>query len=160
MPSHRLDRTDRRILAALQADARLTNVELSERVSLSPSPCLRRVRHLEETGVIRGYRADLDRHAVGLGLTVFAELKVGRHSRSNADELADALNAIPEVVSCYMVSGEADFLAEIVVADLPAYERLLSERLLTLPMVEDIRSNVALRAVKQAAPLVVPDEPG
>lgn len=152
-----LDSTDRRILAALQEDGRLTNVDLAQRVALSPSPCLRRVKRLEAAGVVRGYRAVLDREALGLGLTVFVEIKVARHSRENAQALQDALAALPEIVSCHMVSGTADFLAEIVVADLRAYEALLTERLLTLPMVADIRSNVSLRRIKSDAPLPMPE---
>jgi len=151
-----LDRTDRRILAALQGDGRLTNVDLAQQVALSPSPCLRRVKRLEAMGVVQGYRAVLDREAIGLGLTVFVEIKVERHSRENAQVLQDALAGMPEVVSCHMVSGTADFLAEVVVADLRAYEALLTERLLVLPMVADIRSNVSLRRVKSDAPLPLP----
>lgn len=151
-----LDRTDVAILRALQEEGRLANVDLAERVNLSPSPCLRRTRRLEEDGVIRGYRADLDRAKLGLGLTVFVEIKVGHHTRDNADALARALTAIPEVVSCFMVSGDADFLAEVVVPDLAAYERLLSDTLLTLPMVTDIRSNFALRTLKTGGPLAIP----
>lgn len=152
-----LDSTDRRILAALQRDGRLANVDLAQRVALSPSPCLRRVRRLEAAGVVRGYRTVLDREALGLGLTVFVEIKVARHSRENAQALQDALAALPEVVSCHMVSGTADFLAEIVVADLRDYEALLTERLLTLPMVAGIRSNVSLRRIKSDAPLPIPE---
>ena len=151
-----LDRTDLHILAALQGEGRLTNVELAERVALSPSPCLRRVKRLEAAGVVQGYRAVLDREAVGLGLTVFVEIKVERHSRENAQALQDALAVMQEVVSCHMVSGMADFLAEVVVADLRAYEALLTERLLVLPMVADIRSNMSLRRVKSEAPLPLP----
>ena len=99
-----LDRTDLLILAALQGEGRLTNVELAERVALSPSPCLRRIKRLETASVIRGYRAVLDREAVGLDLTVFVEIKVERHTRENARALQDALAALPEVVSCHMVS--------------------------------------------------------
>jgi Lrp/AsnC family leucine-responsive transcriptional regulator len=156
MPKIEIDQTDLRILTELQKDARLANVDLADRIHLSPSPCLRRTRRLEEAGVIRGYRADLDRGMVGLGLTVFIEIKVDRHSRHNADALATALAEMPEVVSCCMVSGAADFLAELVVPDLTAYERLLSDRLLTLPMVADIRSNFALRVIKSAGPLALP----
>ena len=156
MPKVDLDQTDLRILAELQQDARLTNVELAERVHLSPSPCLRRTKRLEEAGIIRGYRADLERSQVGLGLTVFVEIKVDRHSRQNADGLGQALAAMPEVVSCCMVSGTADFFAELVVPDLAAYERLLSDQLLSLPMVADIRSNFALRVIKTAGPLNLP----
>ncbi len=151
-----LDSTDRRILAALQGDGRLTNRDLAQRVALSPSPCLRRVKRLEAAGVVQGYRAVLDRVAVGLGLTVFVEIKVERHSRESAQTLQDALAAMPEVVSCHMVSGTADFLVEIVVADLRAYEALLTNHLLTLPMVADIRSNVSLRQIKSDVPLPLP----
>ena len=156
MPNTRLDAIDRRILAALQANGRLSNVELADLVGLSPSPCLRRVRRLEAQGVIRAYRTIVDRHAVGLELTVFVELKVDRHSRQNADALQAHLAAIPEIVSCHMVSGTADFLIEVAVTDLAAYERLLSETLLTLPMVSDIRSNFSLRRIKSDAPLSMP----
>jgi DNA-binding Lrp family transcriptional regulator len=159
MPIDELDETDIRILRALQADGRLANVELAERINLSPSPCLRRTRRLEAAGIIAGYRAEIDRVKVGLGLTVFIEIKVERHSRSNADELTAALLAIPEVVSCCMVSGAADFLVELAVADLAAYERLLSDRLLVLPMIADIRSNFALRVIKTAGALAIPDAP-
>ena len=165
MPTTTLDATDIRILRALQEDGRLTNVDLAERVHLSPSPCLRRTKRLEREGIIRGYRADLDRRSVGLGLTVFVELKVGQHSRANADALSQALAAMPEVVACHMVSGGADFLAELVIPDLEAYERLLSEKLLTLPMVTDVRSNFALRTIKTGGPLAfgpaaAPDDAG
>jgi Lrp/AsnC family leucine-responsive transcriptional regulator len=143
-----LDQIDRKILDTLQKDGRLSNVELAEQVGLSPSPCLRRVKRLEDDGVIAGYRATLDRKALGLGLTVFVEIKVGKHSRDNATRLHDALLAIPEIVACHIVSGVSDFLAEVVVPDLEAYERLMMDKLLTLPTVEDIRSNFAIRTVK------------
>ncbi|MEC9434936.1 MAG: Lrp/AsnC family transcriptional regulator [Pseudomonadota bacterium] len=151
-----LDAIDRAILSALQADGRLSNVELAERVGLSPSPCLRRVKRLEAAGLIAGYRAALDRRALGLGLTVFVEIKVDRHSAENAAGLEAQLLALPEVVACHMVSGAADFLAEIVVPDLAAYERLLTARLLSLPMVQDVRSNFALRSPLAAGPLPIP----
>ncbi|MDA0704043.1 MAG: Lrp/AsnC family transcriptional regulator [Proteobacteria bacterium] len=148
MSERGLDEADLRILDALQEDGRLSNVELAERVHLSPSPCLRRVQRLEEEGVTLGYRAALDRPRIGLGLTVYVEITVVGHSRENADRVGKALVALPEVVFCTMISGEADFLAEIAVADLAAYERLLSAHLLTMPMVGGIRSNFALRIIK------------
>lgn len=153
MPYINLDAIDLRILNALQADGRLTNQELADQIGLSPSPCLRRVRRLERDGFIRSYRAVLDRESVGLGLTVFVDIKVEKHSRDNARALQEALAAMPEVVACHMVSGTADFIIEIVVSSLKAYERLLSEKLLVLPMVGDIRSNFALSRVKSDAPL-------
>ncbi len=148
MSSFELDAIDLRILDALQSDGRLTNQELADHVGLSPSPCLRRVRRLEKDGFIRTYRAVLDRDSVGLGLTVFADIKVEKHSRENAAALQDALIAMPEVVACHMVSGASDFIAEIVVSDLKTYERFLTDRLLALPMIGDIRSSFSLTRVK------------
>ena len=151
-----LDSVDRRMLDVLQAEGRIANAALAERLHLSPSPCLRRMRALEQSGVITGYRAMLDREALGLGLTVFVELKVEGHSRHSADTIRDALTAMPEVVSAFVVSGSADILAEVVVPGLAAYERLLFDVLLEIPRVVDVRSNFALRALKPAAPLPLP----
>ncbi|WP_171898214.1 Lrp/AsnC family transcriptional regulator [Rhizobium leguminosarum] len=152
-----LDKFDIAILKCLQEDARATNVEIAEKVNLSPSPCLRRIRNLERSGIIRGYTADIDRKEVGLGLTVFVEFKVAHHSRENSEAQHKALLAIPEIVSCFLISGTADFLAEVVVEDLAAYERLLTETLLTLPNVSDIRSNFAIRSIKTHGPLKLPE---
>lgn len=153
MPNHKLDATDRRILAALQRNARLTNVQLAEEVSLSPSPCLRRVRMLEEAGVIGGYSASLGRREIGLGLTVFVGIKVQRHHEEQANAFRDAIIALPEVISAHLVSGESDFLLQVVVPDLAAYETFLTGTLLRLPWVSDIRSNFAIQTVKDNAPL-------
>lgn len=146
MPNPPLDPIDVRILAALQRDARLTNVELAEAVGLSPSPCLRRVRLLEKAGVIEGYQARLSRKGVGLGLTVFVAVKVERHRGEHA--FREAVLALPEVVSCHIVSGQADFLLQVVVPDLEAYERFLLGTLLTLTDVADVQSNFAIQTVK------------
>ena len=148
-----IDATDRKILAILQREGRITNAELAERLHLSPSPCLRRLRALERDGVIAGYRAVLDRERAGLGLTVFVELKVDGHSDRTAAAISEALHATPEIVSAHIVSGSADFLLEVVVADLAAYELLMFGTLLKLPNVADVRSNFALRTVKERSPL-------
>jgi Lrp/AsnC family leucine-responsive transcriptional regulator len=147
------DAIDARILAALQADGRLSNVELAERVGLSPSPCLRRVKLLEEAGAIEGYRARLGRAKLGLGLTVFVGIKVDGHRDANANALQETMRRLPEVVACHLVSGEADFLLEVVVPDLAHYETFLVGTLLKMPMVKDIRSNFAIRTVKANAAL-------
>jgi Lrp/AsnC family leucine-responsive transcriptional regulator len=152
----RLDDIDLALLALLQDDARLSVVELAERVGLSASPCLRRIRRLEEEGAIEAYRAVLDRAALGLGLTAFVEIKVDRQGHDSPDLLAVRLVEIPQVVACHMISGAADFLLEIVVADLAAYERLLSERLLAMPMVADIRTSFSLRRVRSEGRLPLP----
>lgn len=144
----KLDNLDRRILSALQRDARLTNVQLAEEIGLSPSPCLRRVRLLEEAGVIRGYHTALDRVSIGLGLTVFVGIKVGLHRDETATAFRQAVALLPEVVSCHLVSGESDFLLQVVVPDLAAYEQFLLGTLLKLPAVSDVRSNFAIATVK------------
>lgn len=153
MPKLDLDAIDRRILAALQADGRLSNADLAERVGLSPSPCLRRVRRLEAAGLLGGYRALLGREAVGLGLTVFVGVKIGSHADQAAAEFEAAVVAMPEVIACHMVAGEADYLLEVVVPDLAAYQRFLLDRLLALPIVREVKSNIAIQALKQGAPL-------
>ena len=148
-----LDRIDRQMLAILQAEGRISNAALAERLHLSPSPCLRRLRALEHAGVIAGYRAVLDRPRLGLGLTVFVELKVDNHSDETAKAVAAAVLAAPEVVSAHIVSGPADFRLEVAVADLAAYEKLLFGTLLKLPNVTDVRSDFVLRTVKAPGPL-------
>ena len=150
-----LDDLDSRILSALQEDGRLSNVELAERVGLSPSPCLRRVKRLEEDGYIAGYKAKVDRRRLGLGMTVFVGVKVDGHRDANAKAFQEAMHKLPEVVACHMVSGETDFLLEVVVADLNAYDSFLSRTLLLMPMIRDVRSNFAIRTVNADGPLPV-----
>jgi Lrp/AsnC family transcriptional regulator, leucine-responsive regulatory protein len=155
MPTDGYDRTDRAILGLLQQDGRMANVDLAEAVSLSPSSCLRRTKALEADGVISGYRAELDRAKAGLGLTVFVSLKVEQHSRKTSREIETALTAIPAVVACYVVSGEADFFIEAVVPSLEEYERLLLDQLLAIAPVTDARSMFAIRTVLARGPLPV-----
>lgn len=150
-----MDALDRAMLRHLQADGRLPNAALAERVRLSPSPCLRRLRRLEQEGTIRGYRAILDRRKIGLGLTAFVEIKVSGQSRRRAQELEQAVADVDEIIACYIVSGEADFMLEVAVPDLAAYEQLLLHTLLELPGVFAVRSNFAIRTVKEAGPLPV-----
>lgn len=149
----KLDAFDRKILAALQRDGRLSNVQLAEEIGLSPSPCLRRVRMLEDAGVIRGYQAILDRDEVGLGMTIFVGIKVERHTDERAEAFRQAVTALPEVISAFLVSGESDFLLQVVVPDLRAYDRFVTGKLLKLPGVSDIRSNFAINTVKAPGPL-------
>lgn len=153
MPKIEIDAIDGKILAALQADARLSNLELAERVGLSPSPCLRRVRRLERDGYIEGYRAMLRRDRIGLGLTVFLGVKIEGHANDRAIAFEQAVVTLPEVIACHMVSGESDCLLEVVVADLPHYQRFLVDRLLNMPIVREVRSNFAIQTLKATAPL-------
>jgi len=153
MPRLTLDSFDRRILETLQGDGRLRNVELADRIGLSPTPCLRRVKALEASGLIRGYKAELDRSGIGLGLTVMVGVKVDGHRDENASAVQEAFRAMPEIIACHIVSGESDFLLETVFPDIASYERFLFGKLLTLPMVKDIRSNIVIRTVKEGAAL-------
>ncbi|WP_310618880.1 Lrp/AsnC family transcriptional regulator [Flexibacterium corallicola] len=153
MPREPLDKIDLEILKNLQEDGRLTNVELANKVALSPSPCLRRVKNLEETGVINGYQASLDRKVVGLGMTVFVELRVAKQSRDKVIAIQTRLVEQSEVVSCHLVSGQSDILAEVVVPSLEAYDSFLQDFLMTLEGVEDVRSNFAIRTLKANGPL-------
>ena len=150
-----MDLVDRQMLHILQREGRISNASLAEQLHLSPSPCLRRMRALEQDGVIAGYRAVLDRDKLGIPMTVFVELKVDQHSDRTAAAISEALNAAPEVISAHVVSGSADFLLEVAVPDLAGYERLMFETLLKLPNVADVRSNFALRTVKAPGPLPV-----
>jgi Lrp/AsnC family leucine-responsive transcriptional regulator len=150
---HHVDRVDRAIVSRLQIDGRLPNVDLAEAISLSPSACLRRVKALESSGIIAGYRAEVDRVRAGLGLTVFIELKVESHSQQTSAQLEAALTAIPAVVACYLISGTADFFVEVVVPDLAAYEQLLLGQILAIPQVVSAQSNFAIRTVLNRGPL-------
>jgi Lrp/AsnC family leucine-responsive transcriptional regulator len=155
MPNISHDKTDRAILTQLQRDGRIANVELAEAVALAPSSCLRRTKALEADGIITGYRAELDRTRIGLGLTVFISLKVDQHSRETSRMVEASILAIPAVVACHVVSGEADFLLEAVVGDLASYETLLLDHLLAIPAVTDARSTFAIRTVLSRGPLPV-----
>ncbi|MEH6579027.1 MAG: Lrp/AsnC family transcriptional regulator [Amphritea sp.] len=147
-----IDETDLKILQALQQDGRLSNAEIAEQVALSPSPCLRRLRRLEEEGVIEGYSAQLNRQVIGLGMTVFVQVKLQDHSAESVAGFEQAVQELAAVVSAHTVSGFADYLLEVVAADLIDYDSLVRQ-MQGLKMVREIESNFALRAVKTAAPL-------
>jgi Lrp/AsnC family transcriptional regulator, leucine-responsive regulatory protein len=153
MPKQVLDAIDRRIIAELQADARLSNVDLADRVGLSPSPCLRRVKRLEREGYIEGYRAALRRERIGLGFSVFVAVKIDDHANERALKFEKSINAMPEVIACHLVSGDADYFLEVVVPDLEHYRRFLVGKLLNLPIVREVRSNIAIQTLKAGAPL-------
>jgi Lrp/AsnC family leucine-responsive transcriptional regulator len=146
------------MLRELQQDARLPNIALAKRIRLSPAPCSRRVRQLESEGVIAGYRAVLNRNAVGLHLTAFAGMRVARSSQEETNAFVDAILAIPEVIACHLISGEFDFLAEVVAPDIATYESTILRQLLALPGVRDIRSSFAMKTVKADGCLPITDD--
>lgn len=153
-----LDQTDLRILTELQKDARLTNVELAQRVNLSPSPCLARVRALEQAGIINRYVALVNPSAVGLGLNVFIHVSLERQVEKTLQQFQTAINRFPEIVECYLMSGDADYLLRVVLADVQALEQFLLNGLTKIPGVASIRSSFALKQVKYdtALPLATP----
>jgi DNA-binding Lrp family transcriptional regulator len=148
---NRLDKFDLGILAALQADGRLTNAELAQRVGLSAAPCWRRVRALEEAGFIRGYHAEIDRHKIGLGVLAFvridAEISTGVRTR----EMEEAIRAIPEVVSCHYISGKGMFELQVVAQDLESFSHFTRTVLLNLPNVKDMHTSFSLGEVKSSS---------
>ena len=153
-----LDAIDRQILENLQDDARMRNVELAEKVGLSPSPCLRRVSNLEETGVIRGYATLVDAEAVGLPVSVFVSVTLEKQIEKTLEKFEKEIRARPEVMECYLMTGEADYLLRVVTADLGAYERFLIEHLTRIPGVASIKSSFALKQVayRTALPISPP----
>ena len=150
-----MDTTDRAILRELQSNGRMPNAELADRVHLSPSPCLRRVRRLEADGTISGYRAVLDKQKLGLGLTVFTEVKVSDHSPDRASGFEEAVAAIDEIIACYIISGSSDFLLEAVVPDLQTYEQFYLHTILALPGVYDVETHFVIRTMKEPGPLPI-----
>ncbi len=150
-----LDATDLRILEQLQADASLSNVELAKRVHLSPSPCLARVRALEKAGLIRQYVALLDAQQLGLHLNVFISISLKQQSRETLEAFEQRIVLRDEVMECYLMTGDADYLLRVAVPDMPALERFILEQLSPIAQVEKIRSSFALKQVryKTALPL-------
>ncbi|AWK89159.1 Lrp/AsnC family transcriptional regulator [Azospirillum thermophilum] len=148
MPKPKLDRLDRRILTLLQEDGRQSNSELAGRVGLSPSPCLRRVKLLEEGGVISRYVALVDPVAVDLPVNVFVSVTLERQVEERLDSFEAAVMERPEVMECYLMTGEADYLLRVVVPDLASYERFLKDHLTRIPGVASIKSGFALKQVR------------
>ena len=153
MPKTTLDRTDRRILEQLQADGRLSNQELAERVLLSPSPCLRRVRALERSGVIQRYAALVDPLRVGLELLAYVSVKLEKRGKMPVDQFTRAVQSWPEVIACFSMTGEMDYLMRVQVEDLAHYSRFIMDKLLKQPGVIDIKSNFVLERVKETTAL-------
>jgi len=148
-----LNRTDRRILEVLQADGRLTNLELAGRVNLSPSACLRRVRTLEESGVIRRYAAIVDPAKVGLGLRAFVTVKLEKRGRMPSDGFAKSVKDWPEVVGCHSTTGDMDYLLRVHVEDLEHFSRFVMDSVLKHPGVIDVKSSFVLEEVKETTAL-------
>lgn len=148
-----LDRTDLRILAVLQGEGRITNADLAEQVSLSPSACLRRIQRLEAEGILTGYTAQVDPQAVGLGLQAFVRVQLTKHESAAVERFIELVNGWGEVVDCYALTGDMDYLLHVYVADLQDFSRFLLDRLLNAAGVADVNSSFVLRTVKHSAAL-------
>jgi Lrp/AsnC family leucine-responsive transcriptional regulator len=149
---------DRRILKILQEDGRITNAELAERVGLSPSPCLRRVRLLEEAGIIRRYVTLLDPEALGLGVAAFVEIRLGPKNTATAAAFETAIKKYTEIMECHIMTGEYDYLLRIVVPDIPSLRAFVMNQLLSVPGVEATRSSFSLGQVKYTTALPLESE--
>ncbi|MFI4927605.1 MAG: Lrp/AsnC family transcriptional regulator [Burkholderiales bacterium] len=146
-----LDRYDIQILAELQADARLTNAELAQRVGLSAAPCWRRVRALEEAGFIKGDHAEIDRHKIGLGVLAFVRLDADRNTGESTRAMEEAIRRIPEIVSCHYISGAGTFELQVVSSDLDTFSQFARQVLINLPNVKDIHTSFSLGEVKASS---------
>ena len=151
----KLDPVDLRLLSQLQGDARITNVALAENANLSPAPCLRRVRDLETAGVIRGYVTLLDPEAVGLNVSVFIQVSLEKQVGSALRTFEETIGSYPEVMECYLMTGDSDYLLRVVASDLKALQSFIVNRLACIPNVANIRSSVALKEVKYKTALPI-----
>lgn len=151
-----LDRTDLRLLALLQREGRASNTDIAAQVNLSPSACLRRIQRLESAGAISGYAALVDPKAVGLGLQAFVRVQLEKHGQPSIDLFADNMQSWDEVVACYALTGDMDYLLHVVVQDLEHFSRFLLDKLLNASGVADVNSSFVLRTVKAFSGLPLP----
>ena len=147
----KLDKIDKKILKDLQADGRMTNVELAKRAGISAPPCLRRVRSLEESGFIKGYFARIEPQAMGYGITVFASVRLTSQAETDLKAFEDTCRAWPLVRECHMLSGEVDFLLRIVAKDWESYQKFLTESLTSAPNVTSVKTMPLVRTAKEEA---------
>ncbi|HEY8562528.1 MAG TPA: Lrp/AsnC family transcriptional regulator [Pyrinomonadaceae bacterium] len=148
-----LDEIDRRILAALQKDGRLQNVELAKKVGLSPSPCLRRVKLLEENGIIERYVALLDAAKIGMGLTVFARVWLKGQDNETVNKFTSEIKKLSQVVECHLMAGDCDFLLRVVAADLDDYRRFQLEHLTRIDVVQSVKTEIPMQKIKLTSEL-------
>jgi Lrp/AsnC family transcriptional regulator, leucine-responsive regulatory protein len=154
-PARPLSRADRKILRVLQAEGRVTNAELAERIGMAPSPCLRRVKALEADGIIEGYAARLNRRAVGFGVLAFVQVHLAQHTDEAIVRFQQAIQRLDEVSECYAVIGDSDYLLRVVARDLDDLGEVVLKRLLRLPGVQDVRSAIVLAVTKDAHPVPI-----
>lgn len=150
-----MDRKDRQIIRALQKNGRMTNQALAEQINLSPSPCLRRLRILEDTGVIRGYNANVDPKKYGLTVTAFIAVRLEKHTKESIEHFESRVKALDEVVACYLLTGAQDYLLHVFAADLDSYDNFIRNRLLRIEGIGSIDSSISYSTIKLTS--VFPD---
>jgi Lrp/AsnC family leucine-responsive transcriptional regulator len=149
----KLDRRDAQLLAELQQDGRRSVVELAERIGLSPTPCARRIKQLEDAGVIQGYTAVVDPRRLGLSVQALVQVRLERHTDENVEQFKRALETLEEVVACYATTGAHDFMLQVVVPDLESLQTVVLRKLFKTPSVRDVQSSIVLETVKRSARL-------
>ena len=155
MPNYNLDKTDYDILRLLQGNSRINNAELAEQVNLSPSPCSRRVRRLEQTGAINRYVTLVEPRSLGLTISVFVQVSLEKQNRENLSVFEATIDSFPEVMECYLMTGNADYLLRVVLTDLECYESFLRHKLTVIPGVSSIQSSFALKQVRYKTELPI-----
>ncbi len=150
-----LDKIDRHILRVLQQQGRISNADLAERVNLSPTPCLRRVKRLEDAGIITGYVAQLDRKQLGLNVSAYVFVRLQRNSSTHAEKFESLISELEQVEECSVLSGEYDYLVKVVATDLEHYEAFIKQRLAAIEQVDTINSTIVLKQVTSRHPLPV-----
>jgi Lrp/AsnC family transcriptional regulator, leucine-responsive regulatory protein len=152
----RFDPTDLKILEILQTNSNITNAQLAQEIGLSPAPTLERVKKLENAGVIKSYHAVIDHASVGLGVSTFVMVTIKGHNRENIDKFIGAISSIKEVVECHHVTGQADFLMRVVCSDIPAYQKLMLEKVSNIEVVDGMQSMVILSTFKESKVIPIP----
>lgn len=152
----KFDATDLKILEILQTNSNITNAQLAQEIGLSPAPTLERVKKLENAGVIKSYHAVIDHASVGLGVSTFVMVTIKGHNRENIDKFINAISQIKEVVECHHVTGQADFIMRVVCSDIPAYQKLMLEKVSNIEVVDGMQSMVILSTFKESKVIPIP----
>jgi DNA-binding Lrp family transcriptional regulator len=153
----KFDKIDRKILEILQKNAKITNAQLSKDIGLSPAPTLERVKKLENMGVINSYHAKIDISKIGLGVTTFVLVTLIGHNRENIDKFIEEINHIDEVIECHHITGAGDFILKIISRDIPAYQKLMLEKVSNIKVVDNMQSMVVLSTFKDSKVMPIPD---
>jgi DNA-binding Lrp family transcriptional regulator len=153
----KFDKTDRKILEILQKSAKITNAQLSKDIGLSPAPTLERVKKLENLGVINSYHAKLDISKIGLGVTTFVLVTLSGHNKENIDKFIEEINTVDEVIECHHITGAGDFILKIISKDIPAYQKLMLEKVSDIKVVDNMQSMVVLSTFKDSKVMPIPD---